>query len=64
MGYRVSIAPSLAVGYVGEAVDPQARRLAAAHQVSPVAAQTNTGTSAPPSIAPPPSAAHPAPRSR
>ncbi|AJF68568.1 hypothetical protein [Streptomyces vietnamensis] len=64
LGYRVAIDPSLAVGYTGETVGPEARRLAAAHQVSPVAAETNTGTSAPPPATPPPSAARPVPRSR
>lgn len=64
LGYRVAIDPSLAAGYIGETVGHEARRLAAARQVSPVAAETNTGTSAPPSTAPPPSAAHPTPRSR
>ncbi|WP_367828509.1 hypothetical protein [Streptomyces sp. LMG1-1-1.1] len=64
LGYCVAIDPSLAVGYVGEAVEPEARRLAAARQVSPVAAESNTGTSAPPSTVPPPSAVHPVPRSR
>lgn len=64
LGYRVAIDPSLAVGYVGETVSPEARRLAAARQVSPTAAETNTATSAPPSTAPPQSAAHAAPRSR
>ncbi|WP_229902129.1 hypothetical protein [Streptomyces zaomyceticus] len=62
LGYHVAIDPSLAVGYVGETVSPEARRLAAARQVSPTAAETNTATSAPPSTAPPQSAAHAAPR--
>ncbi|WP_432075769.1 hypothetical protein [Streptomyces wuyuanensis] len=61
LGYRVAIDPSLAVGCVGETVGHEAQRLAAACQVSPVAAESNTGTSSPLSIAPPPSAAHPAP---
>ncbi|MFI1718891.1 hypothetical protein [Streptomyces litmocidini] len=64
LGYRVAIDPSLAADYVGEAVGHEARRLAAARQVSPLAAASNTGTSAPPSTAPPPSAAHPTTRSR
>lgn len=64
LGYRVAIDPSLAAGYVGETVGHEARRLAAARRVSPVAAESNTGTSSPPSTTPAPSAAHPTTRSR
>ncbi|WP_406336434.1 hypothetical protein OG814_32320 [Streptomyces zaomyceticus] len=58
LGYRVAIDPNLVVGYVGETVDTDARRLATARQVSPVAAKSNS------SAPPPPSPARPAPRSR
>ncbi|WP_328946405.1 hypothetical protein OG259_38050 [Streptomyces sp. NBC_00250] len=62
LGYRVAIDPDLVVGYVGETVDTDARRLAAARRVSPVASKAHTGTPSP--AAPPPSAARPVPRSR
>ncbi|MFE2559710.1 hypothetical protein ACFXGT_27515 [Streptomyces sp. NPDC059352] len=63
LGHRVAIDPTLVVGYVGETVGTDARRLAAARQDSPVAAKANTGTGALPA-APSPSAARSAPRSR
>ncbi|MFJ5074928.1 hypothetical protein ACIP8Z_10030 [Streptomyces sp. NPDC088553] len=64
LGYRVAIDPSLAVGYVGETSDTNARRQAAARQTSPIAAKAGTGTNAPPTPSPVPSAGRPAPRSR
>ncbi|MEU0401872.1 hypothetical protein ABZ318_16825 [Streptomyces sp. NPDC006197] len=64
LGYRVAIDPSLAVGYVGETSDTNARRQAAARQASPIAAKASTGTNAPPAPSPVPSAGRPAPRSR
>ncbi|MBB4981495.1 hypothetical protein [Streptomyces nymphaeiformis] len=66
LGYRVAIDPSLAVGYVGETSDTNARRQAAARQTSPIAAKasTGTGTNAPPAPSPVLSAGRPAPRSR
>nr|WP_202486493.1 hypothetical protein [Streptomyces sp. SID4985] len=53
-----------AVGSVGEVVEPEPRRLAAARQVSPVAAKAGTATSALVPDAPPPPAARPAGRPR
>ncbi|MEU2223049.1 hypothetical protein [Streptomyces sp. NPDC018347] len=64
LGHRVAIDPGLAVGYVGETVDTDARRQAAARQTSPVAAKTRPGTSTPPPAASPPSAGRTSPRTR
>ncbi|MGW6561638.1 hypothetical protein [Streptomyces hydrogenans] len=58
LGYRVAIAPDLVVGYVGETVDTDAWRLAAARQTSAIAAKAHPGTSTstPTPDTPPPSA--------
>ncbi|MFE9963726.1 hypothetical protein ACWD7T_17750 [Streptomyces sp. 900116325] len=50
---------NLVVHSVGENVDSEARRQAAARQVSPVAAKAKTDTNAPSPVAPPPPAARP-----
>lgn len=64
LDYRVAIDPTLVVGYIGTSVDPESRRLSAAHQTSPAAATAGTGNSAPSPAAPPPPAAHPVSRPR
>ena len=66
MGFRVAIDPALTVGYVGDTVDPDARRLAAARQTSPAAAKAGTSAQPPPPSppAPPGAATRPVPRTR
>ncbi|WP_370410839.1 hypothetical protein [Streptomyces fradiae] len=64
LGYRVAIDPDLVVGYVGETVDTDARRQAAARQTSPIAAKARPGTSTPPPATPAPSGGRISPRSR
>lgn len=55
---------NLVVHSVGENVDSEGRRQAAARQVSPVAAKAKTDTNAPSPVAPPPPAARPATHQR
>ncbi|MFJ8980200.1 hypothetical protein [Streptomyces sp. NPDC102282] len=55
---------NLVVHSVGESADSEARRQAAARQVSPVAAKAKSDTTAPSPVAPPPPAAHPATHQR
>nr|WP_202434529.1 MULTISPECIES: hypothetical protein [unclassified Streptomyces] len=64
LGYRVAIDPGLVPRTAEGNLVPEARRQAAALQVSPVAAKTATETSVPAPATPPPSAARPAGRQR
>ncbi|MEU9319571.1 hypothetical protein [Streptomyces sp. NPDC048295] len=61
----VGAAPSTSdPGFVGEVVDPESRRLAAARQVSPATATAGTDTSTASPVAPSPPAARPVTRLR
>ncbi|MFB7030889.1 MULTISPECIES: hypothetical protein [unclassified Streptomyces] len=64
LGYRVAIDPDLVARTAEGNLDPEARRQAAALQVSPVAAKNGTETSTPAPATPPPPAARPAGRQR
>ncbi|MFE3939671.1 hypothetical protein ACFXPJ_39460, partial [Streptomyces goshikiensis] len=64
LGYRVAIDPSLVDGHVGETIESEVRRQAAALQVSPIAAKASAQTSTPSLAAPPPAAARPATHQR
>ncbi|MFJ4868565.1 hypothetical protein [Streptomyces sp. NPDC088757] len=64
LGYRVAIDPDLVARTAEGNLAPEARRQAAALQVSPVAAKTGTETSTPAPATPPSPAARPAGRQR
>ncbi|MYV68908.1 hypothetical protein GT043_23795 [Streptomyces sp. SID2131] len=59
LGYRVAIDPDLVARTAEGNLDPEARRQAAALQVSPSAAKAGTETSAPAPTTPPPPTARP-----
>ncbi|MFF0714021.1 hypothetical protein ACWEVM_21895 [Streptomyces bauhiniae] len=62
MGHRVAIDPALVPGHLSRNADPDVQRVAAARQVSSVAAKASLDTASP--VTPSPPAAGPATRSR